>query len=632
MHTSCNKARNRPVNCGKGVTSSIFFLLVMSLFHSVMYAQTKNKLDPTQLDSIRISHHKFINNVFQQAVNSITKTPEDEFPDVNANGKSVKPYLKYEGKIIRHIKIESLNFEKTFTDTGKRTIATRIGDAAHTNTRAYIVRNNLFIKENTVLDPYKLADNERYLRTLDYINDARIIVLPVRHSKDSVDIKVITKDFFSLSADGSSDVLNHIHMRVVNANIGGTGQRAEISGLYDHNRSPNFGYGLLYRNNSIGPTFINMTAVYSQININYDTHEEEEITGIDFERPLVSPYSHFAGGLLLSKNTASNVYDIADSMFYKYSYNLFDGWVGYNIGVSNDFHRDDASRKRKFFAARYFNYNYTDVPAQVNDNFNPVFNSRHGILLQTTFFKQEYYRTQYIYGFGTTEDMPYGYSVGLVGGWVKQLEIERPYGGININKYIATDDGAFVQLFGKTGAYYYNGGLQDASILLGGTAFSKIYFKGQTKIRQFVGFNYTQLFNRVTYAPLRINTPYGVRGFTSDSALGDKRLTIQTETEFYLKYKLLGFKFAPFIYADASLLAPENQSLSKGILYPSLGGGVRTRNENLVFETIELRCYYYPRTIDGMKGFKVVLSSNIKFRYNSNYVQKPDLVQLNTDQ
>ena len=123
-----------------------------------------------------------------------------------------------------------------------------------------------------------------------------------------------------------------------------------------------------------------------------------------------------------------------------------------------------------------------------------------------------------------------------------------------------------------------------------------------------------------------------MRGFLSDSAYGDRRVSLQLETEFYLRYKILGFKFAPFPYADLSLLTPEGKNIAKSVLYPSLGGGIRTRNENLIFETIELRMYYYPRTIGGMKGFKIILNSNIRYRYNSNYVTKPDVVQLNTDQ
>jgi hypothetical protein len=128
---------------------------------------------------------------------------------------------------------------------------------------------------------------------------------------------------------------------------------------------------------------------------------------------------------------------------------------------------------------------------------------------------------------------------------------------------------------------------------------------------------------------LRIDNFYGLRGFLSDSAYGSRRISLQLETEFYLKFKLLGFQFAPFTYGDMTLITPEKSPLSDSKLFSSLGGGIRGRNENLVFETIELRAYFFPIAPNNMKGFKLILNTNIKYRYSSNYISAPDLVQLN---
>ncbi|MBA3827605.1 MAG: hypothetical protein H0X33_01580 [Taibaiella sp.] len=595
-------------------------------------AQNKpHRFDHVNIDSLRISNHKLINHLLQQAVNSVRRETDTTIEDLTLNGKSEMPFLPYQGKIIRNIEIEALDFERSFNDTGRRmrSLASKLADATHTNTRNYVVRNNLFINENTPLNAYKVADNERYLRTLDYINDARIVVKPIKGNPDSVDLLVITKDFFSLSADFSSDVFNHIHTTLVDANLYGTGQRIEVSGLYDYKRHPTFGYGGLYRNNNIAHSFINGTVNYSNININSMTGEEETAYSINFSRPLVSPYSRFAGGLLASYNKADNIYRFTDSLFYKYTYTLLDGWIGYNIGIGKLSLENNKIRDRHFIGIRYLNYHYDHVPYQVDTLFNPVYNSRQGVLASFTFFRQDYYKTQYIYGFGTTEDLPYGYNVSVTGGYFRQLSLQRPYVGLNATRYIATPRGDFIQLFFRAGSFMYKGRLQDASVLFGATAFSRLFFINQTKVRQYLLLSYTHLHNPVTYAPLRINNGYGVRGFSSDSAYGDRRLTLQTETEFYLKYKVLGFKFAPFPYVDISLLTPPGQSISKTVIFPGLGGGVRARNENLVFETIELRFYYYPHTVYTMPGYKIVLTSNIRFRYNSNYVSAPDVVQLN---
>ncbi len=130
--------------------------------------------------------------------------------------------------------------------------------------------------------------------------------------------------------------------------------------------------------------------------------------------------------------------------------------------------------------------------------------------------------------------------------------------------------------------------------------------------------------------PLRIDNYYGLRGFLSDSASGGRRLSMQLETAFYLKYKLLGFQFAPFPYIDMSLLTPEHADFSNSTFHTSLGGGVRARNENLIFETIEMRAYYFPEAPNDMNNFKVIVRANIRFRYSSNFIVAPDIVRLNS--
>ena len=99
----------------------------------------------------------------------------------------------------------------------------------------------------------------------------------------------------------------------------------------------------------------------------------------------------------------------------------------------------------------------------------------------------------------------------------------------------------------------------------------------------------------------------------------------------FLKYKVLGFKFSPFTFTDFSLITPQDQTISKSNLFYSLGGGVRTRNENFVFGTIELLVAYFPRKATQSESFKIQTNINIQFKYNSTYVNAPDIVQLNTD-
>lgn len=589
----------------------------------------------SQTDSIEFSKVKiknsFLNNIFQQAVNSVRRTPDTTDGEIYLNGKSEYPYLPYEGKIIRHIYVEPLNFDRNFEDTSARdnSFGARLGNRLHRSTRKFVIRNNLFIRENTPVNPYMMADNERFIRSLEYIHDARIVVTPVKGKPDSVDVTVYTKDIFSIGGGAATDLVNRGNVDLYDANLAGMGQRLDMTGLYDKNRDPNFGYGGFYRKNNVCHSYIDATIGYSVMNVSPYTHEEESTHYFTLYRQLVSPYSRFAGGLTLSENSAVNLYHLPDSTFFKYKYELLDGWAGYNLGIKKLTASNNTVRDRRFLAIRYYQRNFTEVPSQVGEQFNPVYNSSKAILGQITFFRQDYYKTQYIYGFGTTEDLPYGYNIAITGGWHQQLGRERPYAGVKASQFIATNYGDFIQLYFRSGGFMYKNEIEDGSFLIGASAFSRIFFINSTKIRQYINISYTHLYNRVTYPQLQINNYFGPRGFLSDSAYGNKRLSLQMETDFFLKCRILGFQFTPFPYGDLSLITPENQPFSKSNLYSSLGGGIRTRNENLAFDAIEIRAFFFPIAPQNMRGFKIVTVANLRYRYSSNYITAPDLVQLN---
>jgi hypothetical protein len=153
-----------------------------------------------------------------------------------------------------------------------------------------------------------------------------------------------------------------------------------------------------------------------------------------------------------------------------------------------------------------------------------------------------------------------------------------------------------------------------------------------TKVRQYFKASYSRIFNRVIYDPLRINNTLGLQYFDIDSLKGTQRLSLYSETFLFARKKIFGFQMAPFVFLDATVLTPEKSLLHKSDVYTGVGGGVRTRNENLVFGTIELRLIYFPRKPVGSNNFTATFKANLRFRYNSNYIRAPDIIQLNTEE
>lgn len=604
------------------------FTFCLILFSFIAHCQIKDT-------TIKKPSKKF-KQILNAAVNSVKRNGHDSTAllAVGAVRKNEEPFLPYQDKIIRHIIIRQIPFEKKFEDTSQEVQypAKSWVHLLHRNTREKVIRNNLFIKEQTPLNAFRIADNERYLRSLEYIQDARIIVRPVAGSKDSVDVIVITKDVFSVAVELQEVTQQRFKAKLSDANVLGLAQRVNFQTLEDKYRSPHFGYELYYSKNNIAGSFVNTTFGFTSIQSDLRLGLEDEHSWyLRLERPLVSQYKHFAGGLTIAKNKTFNDYKLPDSLFYKYDYNTFDLWGGYNIDMQKNPHETDIS-ERRFISVRYFKNSFVDIPYQVDGKFNFRYNNREAMLGQLTFFRQSFYKTNYLFGFGITEDVPHGYNIALTAGWYKQVRLERFYAGINAYRYAVTNDGDVIQYFLRTGSFLHTGQFQDAAVLGGVSMFSRLYPAWGMKLRQYFRMSYTRQFNRLGLDPLNISNAFGLKDYNSDSTTGNQRLSVHLESIFFLKFHLVDFKFAPFAFGDLVMLSPEYNATAKRGLYYGFGGGVRTRNENIIFGTIELRFIYFPRRTDDVEAFKISVTTNLRIRYNNNYVKPPDIIQLNNDE
>ena len=336
----------------------------------------------------------------EEGLKLITRSPRDSVLVEN----STERFMPYEGKIIRNIYIESIGFEKSIYGNEKP-ITQKIGRTAnklHTNTREKTIRQHLFIHPDDRLNPYKLGDNERFLRNTDFILESRFVITPIDDS-DSVDITIVTRDVFSIGLSAGGSFPSAPKFNLYDANLDGRGQRVELNFLFDQDRKPKTGFGASFKKSSFLGIFADLEFFYTQLNSGISYGEETEYaTGIIVERQLVSPYSRMAGGVQLSKNWSRNVYSRPDSAFLDYSYDLVDVWAGYNFGAKKKIQ----DRNRAFLALRVFDGYYTKQPDLEGLNQNRIYNNASGVLAEMTFYRRDFFKTQYIYGFGRTEDVP----------------------------------------------------------------------------------------------------------------------------------------------------------------------------------------------------------------------------------
>jgi hypothetical protein len=604
-------------------------LTIYAFVLQISFAQDKKKADSVKIiksdTTNRIIDAVIDNKVSKGILKSVTRRPQKD--DI-LNIRSEEAFLPYEGKIIRQIIVNHINFERSITDTTRtvRNSIVKIGNAVHSTSTDWVIRDHIFFREMKPLNPYSLADNERYIRDLDFIVDARIIVVPLTTTEDSVDVLVVTRDVFSIGGSFSPRGADETRFKLYDANILGWGQRLQFTGHYDRKRDPNFGYEIYYSKSSLGGTLANVTAAYTQLNSGSSYGNElEEAYYVRIDRPLVSPYSVLAGGLEFSRNWSKNFYSLEESIFRKYRYNVNDVWVGYNLGVKHN----RTNRSRHFVSARLFQQRFTRKPLQSQDSLNPAFNSRTYGLGAFTFFKQEFYKTQYVYGFGRTEDVPYGHTFSILAGWQNLLGLKRAYVGFDAEKSFVHTGGNFYTLSFRTGGFPYQGRWEDATILLSGKLFSRLKSYRKFLIRQSADLDFTYVFNQRTNILLDVNYTFGLEGFRADSVLGTKRLHARYELVLYSPWKLLGFRLAPILFTDVAMIAEKNKTLFYDKPYIGLGTGVRTRNENLVFGTIELKFFYYPRVIEDISRFKISVASNLRIKYSGSFVRAPSFILYN---
>ena len=537
--------------------------------------------------------------------------------------KSEASFKRYAGKGIRNIYIVNLSFSANVQDTANGIISTltRAADRLQTNTKDWIIRELLFVKKGQALDPYRLADNERFLRDQNFIKDARFVVRPVEEYPDSVDVYVRLRDVFSWGAEVNTSGVNNVKGSIYDANFLGMAQRLQYTMQYDKNRNPIVGSEIRYRKTSILGSFINLEAGYSTINQGGMATENETAYFLTLDRPLYTPNARFAGGLQISHNQSTNVFEKPAPLFSDYKYQLGDVWLGYNIGMYKQNKKADDDRSRRFVSVRYFNQHFDQLPKL--DTFDPRYTNKRYVLGQFTWYKIDFYKTNYIYGFGRTEDLPVGMTRKVTIGPVQVDSLRRMYAGWEFDHWLVDKNENYWNYTLALGTNFYKKEFQDNSTLLNLSWYSRLMQFPKLKIRQYANISYAGIYNQHVYEPLHINNEFGLDEFSTDSIRARQRLSLGTETTLYTRWSILGFKIGFLAFGRATLMTPQQLGFWRGGLFPALGGGIRTRNENLIFGTIEARFTWFPHTLYGVNNFTITVRSNLRVKFTGSFVQAP---------
>jgi hypothetical protein len=547
-----------------------------------------------------------------------------------------KKFEGYDGKIIRYIIVQTSEFGFAVSDTTNKLKNTlrSLSNAFHHKTRDYVIRNNLFFSEHEKLLPFVLADNERHLRDLPFIRDASIRVLPVRGSKDSVDVIVFSKDVLTIGGSFRMHSSESVSFAIKEENLFGNGDRIVVQSLFDINRRQKFGYGFEYVRRNIAGSFIDGTFGFTNVAKTYNQGKrEEQIAYFRLIKPLVSRNTKWTYGSELEWHRTQNFYNV-DSIYkydLKYTYNIVDAWSTFNIDAAKLDNTIDKARIRKLLGLRVVQQNFIDKPLRYTNQYSYSYADFKAVLASIFIFRQIFYKTQFIYGFGRNEDVPEGMEASFTSGWTKKSGRVRPYAGVNFQRYHFTKKQHYFNYSAGAGTYLYKGRMEDIDVLAKLDYFSRLYHPdGKWKQRIFLSTSVAKQFNFLLNAPLMPERDFMSGKIINNTLGGNTRFAAKAETVFFSPWSVLFFRFAPFVFGNAAYINWDKES---NILLPklnmALGSGIRIRNESLIFGTTEFRGIYFPRRNFSNESRRVEVSTNIRFKYNQQFIKRPELVKVN---
>ena len=155
------------------------------------------------------------------------------------------------------------------------------------------------------------------------------------------------------------------------------------------------------------------------------------------------------------------------------------------------------------------------------------------------------------------------------------------------------------------------------------------YLKSGYKYRSIIDLSFAQTINNKFNDALLINSIYGIPQLTRERIKGGTRISANWESIWYNAKSYYGFRQTPFIFANMTYIRSMGSNFTSGDIYSSIGAGSRIRNENLVFGTVELKGFYFPRTNLQLSPWNISVTTNLRFKYNSNLLSKPDFVPVN---
>jgi hypothetical protein len=605
-----------------GIKKLSILLIVSVIIHTSTFAQnTPVKKDSTKLykDIESFSKRsKFNTFMYRLIFKPISKISSKGAKKKDYKRLIQKPYISFQGKIIRNINIVTLDpFGNSITDT--TTVhpnkLTRFANGLHIKSQSLAIRSLLLIKENEPFNSFFVKESERLVRNQRFVHDVSFYVVSTGQKSDSVDIYIREMDIWSIYPMISIST-SHMDLALTDKNFLGTGHEFR-SGF-----SRNFTNGINAFNTEYYIPNIKTSYINTRIHYEIDGYGNKR-KSLGFERPFYSPFAKWAGGISFAsrvkRDSLTNI-----SLLYvplNLKYNTQDIWVAKAFQIFTGY-TEDVQATNLIFALRFLRIRYHEKPIAAEDPFQ-IYSNELFYLGGVGISSRKYVQDTYIFKYGTTEDVPVGKVFELTGGFQSRNNLWRPYLGVRLS-FGNYNEWGYLSTSINAGTFFNNSHAEQGVIIAGLNYFTGLFEIGKWKFRQFIKPQITIGINRFPYDSLTLNEGYGLRGFNSTILTGTNRFLLTLQTQSYSPVNLMGFHFGPFLVCSLGMLGDAVSGFKKHTLYSQLGIGVLIKNENLVFSSFQISISYFPSIPgNGYNIFKMNSFSTTDFGFRDFEIGKP---------
>jgi len=531
-----------------------------------------------------------------------------------------KPYYTFEGKIIRHINIVTLDpFGNSIADTivASQNFILKAGNKLHIKSQSGTIRNLLLIRENKPFDSLLVKESERLVRKKANVHDVSFFIIATSKNSDSVDIFIRELDNWSIIPKGVISS-SRITINLIDKNFLGLGH--EFRNIYTwHHTTGDDAFTTNYFIPSIRNTYISTT-------LNYGTDEfRNSIMSVSIDRPFFSPFAKWAGGVKITQLFRKDTIHLSDSLLLqRFKFNTHDYWAGNAIQI---FKGNTENRRTTNFisAVRFLRIHYLEKPEEMYDTVH-LYANENFYLANIGISQRKFVLDKFIFNFGKTEDVPIGKVFGLTCGYQERNKTSRLYLGARISfgnyypwGYLSTNF--------EYGSFFRGSHSEQGILLADITYFTGLVEIGRWKFRQFVKSQLIIGINRLSYDSLTLNDGYGLDGFHSSELSGTSRLLFTLQTQSYAPWNFIGFRFGPFLNCSLGMLSDPVTGLKNSKVYAQIGLGILIKNDYLVFNTFQISISFYP-VIPGVGNnvFKINSFKTSDFGFGDFEFGKPAIV------